>query len=195
MQYNTGYHENVFSFANNINTLEGGTHEEGFRRALTRVINNFALKSGYFKNGDDNLTGEDVREGIVAIISVKHPNPQFEGQTKTKLGNGEVRKITDSIFAVGFERFLLENPDSAKAIIEKALTASRARLAAKRARELTRRKGALDVSSLPGKLADCSSRDASECELYIVEGDSAGGSAKLGRNREIQAIFPLRGKF
>ncbi|HHX93958.1 MAG TPA: DNA topoisomerase (ATP-hydrolyzing) subunit B [Tenericutes bacterium] len=194
VQYNTGYHENVFSFANNINTLEGGTHEEGFRRALTRVINNFALKSGYFKNGDDNLTGEDVREGIVAIISVKHPNPQFEGQTKTKLGNGEVRKITDSIFAVGFERFLLENPDSAKAIIEKALTASRARLAAKRARELTRRKGALDVSSLPGKLADCSSRDASECELYIVEGDSAGGSAKLGRNREIQAILPLRGK-
>lgn len=193
LQYNDGYTENIYSFANNIHTYEGGTHESGFKAALTRVINDYARKSGYFKESDGNLTGEDVREGLTAIISIKHPNPQFEGQTKTKLGNSEVRTIVDSIFSELFEKFLLENPSIAKKIVEKGIMASRARIAAKKAREL-KRKNALEISSLPGKLADCSSKDPSICELYIVEGDSAGGSAKQGRDRHFQAILPLRGK-
>ncbi|WP_042464279.1 DNA topoisomerase (ATP-hydrolyzing) subunit B [Neobacillus dielmonensis] len=194
LQYNEGYTESIYSFANNIHTYEGGTHESGFKTALTRVINDYARKNGLIKESDSNLTGEDVREGLTAIISVKHPDPQFEGQTKTKLGNSEVRTITDTVFSSTFEKFLLENPAVARKIIEKGLMASRARMAAKKARELTRRKSALEVSSLPGKLADCSSRDPSESELYIVEGDSAGGSAKQGRDRHFQAILPLRGK-
>ncbi|WP_282174267.1 DNA topoisomerase (ATP-hydrolyzing) subunit B [Cytobacillus firmus] len=194
IQYNDGYTSNIYSFANNINTYEGGTHESGFKTALTRVINDYARKSGLFKDNDANLSGEDVREGLTAIVSVKHPDPQFEGQTKTKLGNSEVRTATDTIFAEALEKFLLENPSVAKKIVEKGLMAARARLAAKKARELTRRKSALEVSSLPGKLADCSSKDASISELYIVEGDSAGGSAKQGRDRHFQAILPLRGK-
>ena len=194
LQYNSGFSSNIYSFANNINTHEGGTHEDGVKRALTRIINNYARKMNLLKEKDDSLSGDDVKEGIVLIISCKHPNPQFEGQTKTKLGNSEVRKISDNIFTEGFERFLLENPDEAKIIIEKSLTASRARMAAKKARELTRRKNALEISSLPGKLADCSSKDASESEIYIVEGDSAGGSAKQGRDSRTQAILPLRGK-
>lgn len=193
LQYNEGYTENIYSFANNIHTYEGGTHESGFKAALTRVINDYARKSGYFKDSESNLTGEDVREGLTAIISIKHPDPQFEGQTKTKLGNSEVRTIVDSIFSAKFEKFLLENPQISKKIIEKGIMASRARIAAKKAREL-KRKNALEVSSLPGKLADCSSKDPSICELYIVEGDSAGGSAKQGRDRHFQAILPLRGK-
>lgn len=194
LQYNGGYATNIYSFANNINTHEGGTHEVGFRAGLTRAINDYARKSNMFKDSDNNLSGEDVREGLTAIVSVKHPNPQFEGQTKTKLGNSEVRAVTDSIFTETFSTFLLENPSIAKTIVEKGLVASRARVAAKKARELTRRKSALEVSNLPGKLADCSSRDASISELYIVEGDSAGGSAKTGRDRHFQAILPLRGK-
>ncbi|MEK3856834.1 DNA topoisomerase (ATP-hydrolyzing) subunit B [Cytobacillus sp. FSL H8-0458] len=194
IQYNDGFTSNIYSFANNINTYEGGTHESGFKTALTRVINDYARKSGLFKDNDANLSGEDVREGLTAIVSVKHPDPQFEGQTKTKLGNSEVRTATDTIFAEALEKFLLENPSVAKKIVEKGLMAARARLAAKKARELTRRKSALEVSSLPGKLADCSSKDASISELYIVEGDSAGGSAKQGRDRHFQAILPLRGK-
>jgi len=194
MQYNTGYNPSVYSFANNIKTHEGGTHEEGFRMSLTRAINAYAKNNKYLKDNDENLTGEDAREGLTAIISIKHPDPQFEGQTKTKLGNSEVRKIVANIFYDGFERFLNENPDVAKLIIEKVMTAARARNAAKKARELTRRKNVLEISSLPGKLADCSSKDASECEIYIVEGDSAGGSAKLGRDSKTQAILPLRGK-
>ncbi|MFE8697636.1 DNA topoisomerase (ATP-hydrolyzing) subunit B [Cytobacillus sp. FJAT-53684] len=194
MQYNDGFTGNIHSFANNINTYEGGTHEVGFKTALTRVINDYARKNGIFKENDANLSGEDVREGLTAIISVKHPDPQFEGQTKTKLGNSEVRAITDTIFSETLEKFLLENPAVARKIVEKGLMAARARLAAKKARELTRRKSALEVSSLPGKLADCSSKDASISELYIVEGDSAGGSAKQGRDRHFQAILPLRGK-
>ena len=194
MQYNGGYAENLFSFANNINTYEGGTHESGFKTALTRVINDYARKNGALKEADPNLSGDDVREGLTAIISIKHPNPQFEGQTKTKLGNSEVSTITNSLFSEGFQRFLLENPSTSKQIIDKSLMAARARLAAKNAREFTRRKSALEVSSLPGKLADCSSRDPSISELYIVEGDSAGGSAKSGRDRHFQAILPLRGK-
>ncbi|MDD9314523.1 DNA topoisomerase (ATP-hydrolyzing) subunit B [Cytobacillus firmus] len=194
IQYNDGYTSNIYSFANNINTYEGGTHESGFKTALTRVINDYARKNGLFKDNDANLSGEDVREGLTAIVSVKHPDPQFEGQTKTKLGNSEVRTATDTIFAEALEKFLLENPSVAKKIVEKGLMAARARLAAKKARELTRRKSALEVSSLPGKLADCSSKDASISELYIVEGDSAGGSAKQGRDRHFQAILPLRGK-
>lgn len=194
LQYNDGYTSNIYSFANNIHTYEGGTHESGFKTALTRVINDYARKHGIFKENDQNLSGEDVREGLTAIISVKHPDPQFEGQTKTKLGNSEARQITDSIFAEAFETFLLENPQEAKKIVEKGLMAARARLAAKKARELTRRKSALEVSNLPGKLADCSSKDPSISELYVVEGDSAGGSAKQGRDRHFQAILPLRGK-
>lgn len=193
-QYNSGYTPNIYSFTNNINTYEGGTHEDGVKRALTRIINNYARNNKLLKDNDDSLSGEDVREGLTMIISCKHPDPQFEGQTKTKLGNSEVRKIADDVFSDGFERFLLENPDEAKIIIEKAMTAARARIAAKKARELTRRKNVLEVSSLPGKLADCSSKDASECEIFIVEGDSAGGSAKQGRDNRIQAILPLRGK-
>ncbi len=194
MQYNDGYTESIYSFANNIHTYEGGTHESGFKTALTRAINDYARKYGFIKENETNLTGEDVREGLIAIISIKHPNPQFEGQTKTKLGNSEVRTITDSVFADHLEKFLLENPDVAKKIVDKGLMATRARMAAKKARELTRRKSALEVSSLPGKLADCSSKDPSISEIYIVEGDSAGGSAKQGRDRHFQAILPLRGK-
>ncbi len=194
LQYNDSYTSNIYSFANNINTYEGGTHEAGFKTGLTRVINDYARKNGVFKDGDSNLSGEDVREGLTAIISIKHPNPQFEGQTKTKLGNSEARTITDSLFSEALEKFLLENPDAAKKIVEKGVMAARARMAAKKARELTRRKSALEVSSLPGKLADCSSKDPSISELYIVEGDSAGGSAKQGRDRHFQAILPLRGK-
>ncbi|MEA0554707.1 DNA topoisomerase (ATP-hydrolyzing) subunit B [Lysinibacillus irui] len=194
MQYNAGFSSNIFSFANNINTYEGGTHESGFKTALTRVINDYARKSGLLKESDANLTGEDVREGLTAIVSVKHPDPQFEGQTKTKLGNSEVSQITNSLFSDGFERFMLENPTVARKIVEKGLMAARARVAAKKAREFTRRKNALEVSSLPGKLADCSSTNPAECEIYIVEGDSAGGSAKSGRDRHFQAILPLRGK-
>jgi DNA gyrase subunit B len=194
MQYNEGYSSNVYSFTNNINTHEGGTHEEGVKRALTRIINNYAKNVNLLKASDESLSGEDVKEGLTMIISCKHPNPQFEGQTKTKLGNAEVRKIADSVFTEGFERFLLENPEEAKIIMEKAMTAARARIAAKKARELTRRKSALEISSLPGKLADCSSKDATISEIYIVEGDSAGGSAKQGRDSKTQAILPLRGK-
>jgi DNA gyrase subunit B len=194
MQYNAGYSSNILSFANNINTYEGGTHESGFKMALTRVINDYARKNGLLKEADTNLSGDDVREGLTAIVSVKHPDPQFEGQTKTKLGNSEVSTITNSLFSEGFDRFLLENPQIARKIVEKGLMAARARVAAKKAREFTRRKSALEVSSLPGKLADCSSRVPAESELYIVEGDSAGGSAKSGRDRHFQAILPLRGK-
>lgn len=194
VQYNTTFTSNIYSFANNINTHEGGTHEVGFKSGLTRAINDYARRHQLFKENDPNLIGDDVREGLTAIISVKLPDPQFEGQTKTKLGNSEARTITDSLFTEHFTRFLEENPDTAKKIVEKGLMASRAREAAKKARELTRRKNALEVSSLPGKLADCSSRDASISELYIVEGDSAGGSAKQGRDRHFQAILPLRGK-
>ncbi|WP_144461611.1 DNA topoisomerase (ATP-hydrolyzing) subunit B [Siminovitchia fortis] len=194
MQYNDGYASNIYSFANNIHTYEGGTHESGFKAALTRVINDYARKNQIFKENDSNLSGEDVREGLTAIISIKHPDPQFEGQTKTKLGNSEARTITDALFSEHFEKFLLENPSLARKIVEKGSMAARARLAARKARELTRRKNALEVSHLPGKLADCSSRDASISELYIVEGDSAGGSAKQGRDRHFQAILPLKGK-
>ncbi|HEP3679016.1 TPA: DNA topoisomerase (ATP-hydrolyzing) subunit B [Streptococcus pyogenes] len=194
MQYTTSYQETVMSFANNIHTHEGGTHEQGFRAALTRVINDYAKKNKILKENEDNLTGEDVREGLTAVISVKHPNPQFEGQTKTKLGNSEVVKITNRLFSEAFQRFLLENPQVARKIVEKGIFASKARIAAKRAREVTRKKSGLEISNLPGKLADCSSNDANQNELFIVEGDSAGGSAKSGRNREFQAILPIRGK-
>jgi len=194
LQYNDGYSENIYSFANNINTHEGGTHEQGFKTALTRIINDYARKMNLIKDNDANLTGDDVREGLTAIISVKIPEPQFEGQTKTKLGNSEARGIVESLFSEKFTEFLQENPAVARKIVDKALQAARAREAARKARELTRRKNALEVSSLPGKLADCSSRDASICELFIVEGDSAGGSAKQGRDRHFQAILPLRGK-
>lgn len=194
IQYNDSYTSNIYSFANNIHTYEGGTHEAGFKSALTRVINDYARKNKIFKENDDNLSGEDVREGITAIISIKHPDPQFEGQTKTKLGNSEVRTVTDSVFSEAFDKFLLENPSTARKIVEKGLMAARARLAAKKARELTRRKSALEISNLPGKLADCSSKDPSISEIYVVEGDSAGGSAKQGRDRHFQAILPLRGK-
>ncbi len=194
VQYNDGFASNIYSFANNINTHEGGSHEYGFKTALTRVINDYARKNNLFRENDPNLTGDDVREGLTAIISIKHPDPQFEGQTKTKLGNAEARTITESIFGEKFSTFLFESPIVARQIVEKGLMASRARAAAKKARELTRRKGALEVSALPGKLADCSSKDASISELYIVEGDSAGGSAKQGRDRHFQAILPLKGK-
>lgn len=194
IQYNDSYTENIYSFANNIHTHEGGTHESGFKSALTRVLNEYARKSNAIKDADSNLSGDDVREGMAAIISVKIPEPQFEGQTKTKLGNSEVRGIVESLFAEKLTEFLNENPATSKKIIEKGVQAARAREAARKARELTRRKGALEVSSLPGKLADCSSKDASISELFIVEGDSAGGSAKNGRDRHFQAILPLRGK-
>ena len=194
IQYTDDYHTNLLSFANNIHTYEGGTHEFGFRTALTRVINDYAKRQKLLKENDENLSGDDVREGMTAVISIKHPEPQFEGQTKTKLGNSEVRTVTDRLFSEAFNKFLLENPDVAKRVVEKGILASKARLAAKRAREVTRRKGALEISSLPGKLADCSSRDPEKSELYIVEGDSAGGSAKTGRDRKYQAILPIRGK-
>lgn len=194
MQYTDGYHTNLLSFANNIHTYEGGTHESGFKTSLTRVINDYARKQKIMKENDENLTGEDVREGLTAVISIKHPEPQFEGQTKTKLGNSEVRTVTDRLFSEYFNKFLMENPTVGKQIVEKGLLASRARMAAKRAREVTRRKGALEISNLPGKLADCSSKVPEKCEIFIVEGDSAGGSAKQGRSREFQAILPIRGK-
>ncbi|HOP65503.1 MAG TPA: DNA topoisomerase (ATP-hydrolyzing) subunit B [Bacilli bacterium] len=194
MQYNDGYNQSIYSFTNNINTYEGGTHEEGVRNALTRIINNYAKSNKYIKDNDDSLSGDDVREGLTMIISCKHPNPQFEGQTKTKLGNPEVRKIASDIFSSGLERFLLENPDDARIIIEKCMIASRARIAAKKAREITRRKGDLDLPGFMGKLADCKSKDRTECEIFLVEGDSAGGSAKKGRDNMTQAILPLRGK-
>jgi DNA gyrase subunit B len=194
IQYNDSFASNLYSFANNINTHEGGTHESGFKSALTRVLNDYGRKNGVLKDADTNLTGDDVREGLTAIISVKISEPQFEGQTKTKLGNSEARSITESLFSEHFHTFLNENPSTARQIVEKSLMAQRAREAARKARELTRRKSALEVSSLPGKLADCSSRDASISEIYVVEGDSAGGSAKQGRDRHFQAILPLRGK-
>lgn len=194
IQYNDNFNENIYSFANNIHTHEGGTHESGFKSALTRVINDYARKMNVLKDSNSNLSGDDVREGIAAIISVKIPDPQFEGQTKTKLGNSEVRGIVESLLAEKLQEFLEENPSTAKRIMEKSMQAARAREAARKARELTRRKSALEVSSLPGKLADCSSKDAAISELYIVEGDSAGGSAKQGRDRHFQAILPLRGK-
>ncbi|MDF2962418.1 MAG: gyrB [Paenibacillus sp.] len=194
LQYNDGYSESIYSFANNINTHEGGTHESGFKSALTRIMNDYARKHNAIKESDSNLSGDDVREGLIAIISVKIPEPQFEGQTKTKLGNSEVRGIVESLFSEKLMEFMDENPSVAKKIVEKGVQAARAREAARKARELTRRKSALEVSALPGKLADCSSKDASISEVYIVEGDSAGGSAKQGRDRHFQAILPLRGK-
>ena len=194
MQYNTDYTNQLYSFTNNISTYEGGTHEDGVKRALTRIINNYAKNAKILKDKDEALTGDDVREGLTMIISCKHPDPQFEGQTKTKLGNAEVRKIADDVFSNGLERYLLENPDESKKIVEKSMTASKARLAAKKARELTRRKGDLDITNFYGKLSDCKSKDPSECEIFIVEGDSAGGSAIKGRNSMTQAILPLRGK-
>ena len=194
MQYNDSYNPAVYSFTNNIHTHEGGTHEDGVKRALTRIINNYAKTNKLLKDNDESLSGDDVREGLTMVISCKHPDPQFEGQTKTKLGNFEVRKIADDVFSNGFERFLLENPDEAKTIIEKCIVASHARIAAKKAREVTRRKSDLDLPGFMGKLADCKSKDRSECEIFLVEGDSAGGSAKSGRDSMTQAILPLRGK-
>ncbi len=193
MQYNSAYSQNIFSFTNNINNIEGGTHEEGFRMTLTRVLNNYGKNNNIFKK-DESLVGEDTREGLTCIISVKHPDPQFEGQTKSKLGSTEVRKIVANILSDGLDRFLLENPTDARIIIEKALMASRARLAAKKAREATRRKSPLDGLGFASKLADCRTKDPTRSEIYIVEGDSAGGSAKQGRESEFQAILPLRGK-
>ena len=195
MQYNDGYNEALYSYTNNIHTHEGGTHEDGVKRALTRIINNYARNNKMLSEKADPLTGDDVREGLTMIISCKHPDPQFEGQTKTKLGNMEVRKIADDVFSNGFERYLMENPEIAKKIVEKSLTASRARMAAKKARELQRQtKGGLDLSNQWGKLTDCTSKNPSECEIFIVEGDSAGGSAIGGRNSKTQAVLPLRGK-
>lgn len=194
LQHTDGYHMNLVSFTNYIHTHEGGTHESGLKSALTRVINDYARKNDLLKENDENFLGEDVREGLTAILSVKHPDPQFEGQTKTKLGNSEVRGIVDRIFTEQFERFLIENPRISKKVVDKAILASKARIAAKRAREVTRKKSGLEISNLPGKLADCSSNDPSKNELFIVEGDSAGGSAKQGRSREFQAILPIRGK-
>ncbi|MBO4245676.1 MAG: DNA topoisomerase (ATP-hydrolyzing) subunit B [Bacilli bacterium] len=193
MQYNTSYNDNIYSFVNNINTHDGGTHEEGVRRALTSCINSYAKKTGMLKEKDDNLTGDDVKEGLTMIISCKHPNPQFEGQTKGRLGNSEVRKLASDVFSQGFERFLMENPEEAKAIVSKAMLACRARNAAKKAREITR-KSEIGQTSFFGKLADCKSKDPSISEIFIVEGDSAGGSAKKGRDSMTQAILPLRGK-
>ena len=194
MQYNDSYQENIYSFVNNINTEEGGTHLAGFKLALTRAANDFARKQGILKDKDSNLSGDDVREGLTCVISLKIREPQFEGQTKTKLGNSEVRGIVDSIVTEGLSEYFDENPAITKRIIDKAIMASRAREAARKARELTRRKNALEVSSLPGKLADCSVKDPEQAEIYLVEGDSAGGSAKQGRDRRFQAILPLRGK-
>ena len=193
MQYNSSYNDNIYSFVNNINTHDGGTHEEGVRRALTRVVNSYARKSGMLKEKDDSLTGDDVKEGLTMIISCKHPNPQFEGQTKGRLGNSEVRKLADNVFSVGFERFLMENPDDAKIIVNKAMLACRARNAARKAREITR-KSDLTTTNFFGKLSDCKSKNPKISEIFIVEGDSAGGSAKKGRDSMTQAILPLRGK-
>ena len=194
MQYTKDYKSNIYSFVNNINTHDGGTHEEGVRRALTRVINNYARKTGMLKEKDESLSGDDVKEGLTMIVSCKHPNPQFEGQTKGRSGNSEVRKLADKVFSDGFERYLLENPEEAKIIVEKSMTAARARVAAKKARELTRRKSDLDVINFGGKLVDCKDKDPSKCEIFLVEGDSAGGSAIKGRDSMTQAILPLRGK-
>ena len=194
MQYDDGYSSNVYSFCNNVHTHEGGMHETGFRDAIRRVINAYARQNKFLKDGEDDLTVDDITEGLTCVISVKHPNPQFEGQTKTKLGNSEVRKIVSQIVGDQLNRFLLEDPRLARIIMEKIVTAANARLAARKAREEIRRKGGLELNTLPGKLADCSSKKPEECELYIVEGNSAGGSAKNGRNRETQAILPLRGK-
>ena len=194
LQYNETYNSSIYSFVNNIITPEGGTHEDGVRNALTRILNNYARNANILKDKDDNLSSDDVKEGLSMIISIKHPNPQFEGQTKTKLGNAEARRVSNDIFSEALERFLMENPDQARIIVDKAMTASRARVAAKRARELTRRKGDLDVTNFYGKLSDCKSKDASESEIFLVEGDSAGGSAIKGRNSMTQAILPLRGK-
>jgi len=194
LQHTNGYHINIMSFANNIHTYEGGMHESGFKTALTRAVNDYARKNNLIKENEDNFSGEDVREGLTVVVSIKHPDPQFEGQTKTKLGNSEVRTITDRLFSSHFERFLIENPKVAKTIVDKAILASKARMAAKRAREVTRKKSGLEISNLPGKLADCSSKDPGASELFIVEGDSAGGSAKQGRSRQFQAILPIRGK-
>ena len=193
-QYNDGYNSNIYSFTNNINTYEGGTHEDGVKLALTRVINNYGKNQKLFKDKDESLSGEDVREGLTMIISCKHPDPQFEGQTKTKLGNSEVKKIASDVFSTGFDRYLMENPQVARVIIEKAMSASRARIAAKKARELVRRKGDLEITAFYGKLTDCKSKDPSVSEIFLVEGDSAGGSAKNGRDYMTQAILPLRGK-
>ncbi|MBG9987494.1 DNA topoisomerase (ATP-hydrolyzing) subunit B [Aerococcaceae bacterium DSM 111176] len=194
MQYTDDYHTQIMSYANNIHTHEGGMHETGFRTALTRVINDYARQNNLVKDSDDNLSGDDTREGLTVIISIKHPDPQFEGQTKTKLGNSEVRTITDRLFSQEMNTFMLENPKVAKLIVDKGILAQKARNAAKRAREMTRKQSGLEIANLPGKLADCSSRDPEQCELFIVEGDSAGGSAKQGRNRMFQAILPIRGK-
>ena len=194
MQYNDGYTESIFTFANNIGTHEGGTHLEGFRLALTRVVNDYAKRAGLLKEKDSSLSGEDIREGLTAIVSVKLVEPQFEGQTKTKLGNADIRPLVSGAVSDGLTTFLDENPAIAKTVVEKCVTASRARDAARKARELTRRKSALDSTALPGKLADCQEKDAAKCEIFIVEGDSAGGSAKQGRDRMFQAILPLRGK-
>jgi len=194
LQYNDGYSSNIYSFTNNINTVEGGTHEDGVRLALSRVINNYARNNNIIKTKEDALTADDVKEGLAMIVSCKHPDPQFEGQTKTKLGNAEVRKIASSVFGEKLEKFLLENPAEAKLIIEKSMMASRARMAAKKAREMTRRKGGLEITNKWGKLTDCKSNDPTVSEIFIVEGDSAGGSAKEGRDYMTQAILPLRGK-
>ena len=194
LQYNSSYNSSIYSFANNIATHEGGTHEDGVKNALTRIINNYARNNKLLKDNDENLNGDDVREGLTMIVSCKISDPQFEGQTKTKLGNSEVKKIASNIFTEGFERFLMENPEVAKIIVDKAMTAARARVAAKRARELTRRKGGLEITNKWGKLTDCTSKDPSISEIFIVEGDSAGGSAKDGRDYKTQAILPLRGK-
>ena len=193
MQYNSSYTENIYSFVNNINTHDGGTHEDGVKRALTRIINSYARKTGMLKEKDEALTGDDVKEGLTMIVSCKHPNPQFEGQTKGRLGNSEVRKLADNVFSEGFERFLLENPECARTIVNKAMAACRGRLAAKRAREMTR-KSEMAVTNFFGKLSDCKSKDPKVSEIFIVEGDSAGGSAKKGRDSMTQAILPLRGK-
>ncbi|MEE8598728.1 MAG: DNA gyrase subunit B, partial [Dehalococcoidales bacterium] len=194
LQYNDGFAESIFSFANCVNTIDGGTHLTGFRSALTRVLNDYAHKNKFLKEDEPNLGGDDVREGLTAVISVKLPEPQFEGQTKAKLGNPEIKSLVESAVGEGLSLYLEEHPDEAKRIIEKCLTAAKAREAARKARDLVVRKSSLDTATLPGKLADCSEKEPSHCELYLVEGDSAGGSAKQGRNRRFQAILPLRGK-
>ncbi len=194
MQYTDGYTENIYSFANNINTHEGGSHLSGFKAALTKTVNDYAKRNKFLKENDVNLLGEDIREGLTAVVSVKLPEPQFEGQTKTKLGNSFMRGIVDSVTVDELGSFLEENPSTARIIVDKALRAQRAREAAKKARELTRRKSVLESTSLPGKLADCAEKDPSKSEIFLVEGDSAGGSAKQGRDRNSQAILPLRGK-
>lgn len=194
LQYTDDYHSNLMTFTNNIHTYEGGTHETGFKTALTRVINDYGRKNGFLKQNDDALSGDDVREGLTAVVSIKHPDPQFEGQTKTKLGNSDARTATDHLFSETFNRFMMENPDVAHKIVDKGILASKARVAAKRAREVTRKKSGLEISNLPGKLADNTSKDPEISELFIVEGDSAGGSAKQGRSRLTQAILPIRGK-